>query len=120
MLEDSGALATWAIAELPTLWAGVRERTAQQHPDCAAISARDCVAAERLADHRAAYLEYEGPVSEGRGQVVRVAEGSYELLARDDESWEIAVADGSLPGRIVLRRVASGDGRAWVLSCCDF
>ncbi len=31
--------------------------------------------AERLADHRAAYLEFEGPVSGGGGMVQRVATG---------------------------------------------
>lgn len=32
--------------------------------------------AERLPDHRRMYLSYEGPVSGGRGEVERVAEGS--------------------------------------------
>jgi hypothetical protein len=36
--------------------------------------------AQRLADHRAAYLEYEGEVSGGRGRVRRVAQGDLDLL----------------------------------------
>jgi hypothetical protein len=48
--------------------------------------------AERLADHRAAYLTYEGEISGGRGSVRRVAEGELRILASDDrrivlEGW---------------------------------
>lgn len=35
--------------------------------------------AEPLADHRALYLDYEGPVSGGRGHVVRWDTGDYEI-----------------------------------------
>jgi hypothetical protein len=119
MLEDADALATWAIAELPALWANVRARTAQRHADCPSVSASDDVAVERLADHRAAYLEYEGAVSGGRGEVIRVAAGTYELLSRDDESWIIVVRDGLPPGKIKLRRDTSGNDSEWVLSCGD-
>ena len=31
--------------------------------------------AERLSDHRPAFLDYQGPLTEGRGQVIRVAAG---------------------------------------------
>lgn len=31
---------------------------------------------ERLADHRVEYLDYEGPISSGRGAVTRVASGT--------------------------------------------
>jgi hypothetical protein len=34
-----------------------------------------------LAPHRRAYLTYEGPVSNNRGVVTRVAEGTYDRLA---------------------------------------
>ena len=40
--------------------------------------------ATRLADHRRAYLIYEGPVSGERGSVTRVAEGTCELQDRTD------------------------------------
>src|SRR5262245_48918907 len=42
--------------------------------------------AERLADHRYAYLDYEGPISGNRGSVRRMAEGfvqSVEELAKE-------------------------------------
>ncbi len=60
MLEAGGVLRTWALAEAPC-----RGRA---------------IAAEELAEHRLAYLEYEGDVSGGRGSVVRWDAGTYEVL----------------------------------------
>lgn len=40
--------------------------------------AAEWVPAEANADHRLAYLDYEGPVSGGRGSVVRIDAGEYE------------------------------------------
>ena len=37
--------------------------------------------ADRIADHRLAYLEYEGPVSGNRGRVSRWDFGTYEILS---------------------------------------
>lgn len=58
MLEWQGALKTWRLLELPR--PGVRLNI------------------EAIGDHRLAYLDYEGPVSGGRGQVKRVDTGLYE------------------------------------------
>jgi len=41
--------------------------------DC---SPRRAIVAERLPDHRRAYLSYEGPISDNRGRVVRVDAGA--------------------------------------------
>jgi DNA polymerase Ligase (LigD) len=35
--------------------------------------------AQRIGDHRLLYLDYEGPVSEGRGQVARWDTGTYRI-----------------------------------------
>ena len=51
MLESGDALATWAL---------------KHSPDSA-----QPIAAEQLPDHRLAYLDYEGPISGGRGAVTR-------------------------------------------------
>src|SRR5687768_2217261 len=48
-----------------------------------------------LGDHRREYLEYEGPVSNDRGQVRRVAGGTYRTVMRNDDRWEV-VLDGSV------------------------
>ncbi|MEQ9411343.1 MAG: DNA polymerase ligase N-terminal domain-containing protein [Fuerstiella sp.] len=38
---------------------------------------RTWLPAERLPDHRRMYLDYEGPISRGRGHVTQVASGTY-------------------------------------------
>jgi hypothetical protein len=50
---------------------------------CWPIASR--VRLERLGDHRRAYLEYEGPLSGGRGEVRRVAAGEYQLISKSGE-----------------------------------
>ena len=59
----------------------------------------------RLPDHRNAYLEYEGPVSRGRGVVRRVAAGTCEaqfgdglLTVNFPEGWELTAVKDS-PGQ---------------------
>lgn len=39
---------------------------------------------ERIGDHRAAYLEFEGELSENRGRVVRLASGAAAWRHRDE------------------------------------
>ncbi len=51
MLESGDVLKTWALPQPPA--SGVE------------------IECEALADHRLAYLDYEGPVSGGRGSVAR-------------------------------------------------
>lgn len=72
--EDVKCLWAWAIPTNPL---------AQPLPlECSA---------ERLPDHRAAYLEYEGPISGDRGHVDRVASGSYEVIRWSEERIELRV-----------------------------
>src|SRR5690242_9762724 len=47
---------------------------------------------ERLADHRAAYMTYEGAVSGGRGAVKRVAEGEAWIEA-DGAFWRVRLEE---------------------------
>jgi hypothetical protein len=44
---------------------------------------------ERLPDHRAAYLTYEGPLTDNRGQVTRVASGTCQFLTQSDTTWHL-------------------------------
>lgn len=62
---------------------------------------------ERVGDHRREYLEYEGPISGGRGSVVRIAVGEAGVIER---AGEIRVVMGSrvLVGR-PRRGTAAGD-----------
>lgn len=84
MLEQEQALATWQLTTDPAALAG---------PD-----ARQSLPARRIADHRRAYLTYEGPVSGGRGSVRRVDEGRYELLARTEAGWRVRFTGRLLAG----------------------
>lgn len=47
---------------------------------------------EALPDHRLAYLLYEGPVSHNRGDVLRVAEGSYRALLDSPQRVEVELS----------------------------
>jgi hypothetical protein len=57
--------------------------------------------AERLGDHRAVYLDYEGPISGGRGRVARVAAGEVEGVRECG------------CGRVEVCGRWSGEGGAW-------
>ena len=91
MLEADGALLTWRLSNPP---------------------ATGSWEAEKLADHRLVYLDYEGPVSGGRGTVkcwdrgvytalsatTLLLEGAHwrgriEMVALDDKRWRFDVSD---------------------------
>lgn len=59
----------------------------------------------RLEDHRRAYLDYEGPISGGRGEVRRVAAGERwiegDLLVCGDVRVRLAVQSGFASCRIM-------------------
>ncbi|HVV98877.1 MAG TPA: DNA polymerase ligase N-terminal domain-containing protein [Planctomycetaceae bacterium] len=65
-------------------------------------------AATPLADHRLAYLAYEGPVSGGRGTVARWDAGNYECLVDEPERIEVRLTGGLLRGRLTLERAPGG------------
>lgn len=94
MLEDGGALATWQLWRWPVDGSGAGD------------------AADEIFRHRAAYLEYEGPVSGDRGTVRRVDEGRYVRLSGQKDRWEVRFEGGMLRGRFVLARVS---GERWQL-----
>lgn len=80
MLERDGALLTWRLPTLPAPWRDADGEAALPSPSDAAV---------RLHDHRAAYLEYEGPVSGNRGHVARVDRGEYLVLDESPEGIEV-------------------------------
>jgi hypothetical protein len=55
-----------------------------------------------LPPHRRVYLDYEGQVSNGRGQVRRVAQGCYQLLVRSDIEWRVRL-DATSPDLVLPR-----------------
>jgi len=62
-------------------------------------------------DHRRAYLDYQGPVSRGRGQVQRADAGTFELLRPLDPGLQeiyLRCAGGKLSGDFRLRHMGQG------------
>lgn len=87
MLEAGSALRTWTIHSLDF---GRRQEAVQN------------------VDHRAAYLDYEGPVSGNRGDVRRVEKGAYFLIDEDPDTI-VARFEGTLmKGEFTLSRISEG------------
>jgi len=97
MLEKGPALATWAIPRPP--------------------DAAGTLLAEALPDHRLAYLDYEGPVSGGRGHVTRWDQGTYQVDQESETGLEVVLCGGKLAGRVRLCR-CPGESRLWEYSFC--
>jgi hypothetical protein len=91
MLEDGGVLRTWALVDEP--WPGGR------------------MAAQRLADHRLKYLDYEGPISRNRGRVRRADHGAYRTLWRAPRRWVLMLAGEKFTGEATLWQPVTGSQR---------
>ena len=85
MLERDAALQTWALDECP-------------------VGERD-IAARQLAAHRIAYLDYQGPLSRGRGAVERWDAGTYALSVDQPERIVAELRGGLWRCRLTLRCV---------------
>ena len=85
-LEDGDVLKTWALPHLPE--PGLE------------------IPCEALADHRPMYLDYEGPISGGRGTVARWDQGTYSVERWTDDEIVVELAGAKLAGRVELRRQA--------------
>jgi hypothetical protein len=92
MLEAGSALRTFALPRWP--------------------SAGEAIACEALADHRLAYLDYEGPLSGGRGEVTRHEAGEYSVETESGETLVIRLHGQRLSGTLTLRRL-SPDSAEW-------
>lgn len=79
------------------------------------LSANGPIRAERIADHRPAFLDHEGPLSEGRGNVRRVDRGESQIV-RFDEGGLVARLNGELLHGVV-ELILRGD--AWVCRFVD-
>jgi hypothetical protein len=66
------------------------------------------VPAEPTGDHRLLYLDYEGPVSGGRGSVTRVDGGTFAWEADSPGRVVVRVAGTPFTGRLTLVRGPGG------------
>lgn len=83
LLEDAGVLKAWRLLCEPT-------GDGRSEPN---------------ADHRLMYLDYEGPLSGGRGAVTRWDSGTFEWVERGDGRAVVAFSGAKLIGR---RTMADG------------
>jgi hypothetical protein len=97
MLESEGVLWTWALSEMPS---------ANKSLDC-----------ERLADHRIAYLDYEGPISGDRGEVRRVMSGEFRFEDVSGDRIRLLTTVGELPRQVEFVRQA--DSQRWIVKLDD-
>jgi hypothetical protein len=88
LFERGETLATWAIDAPMSPGAGQPARA--------------------LADHRLVYLSYEGPVSGDRGEVRRVAEGTYIERRWEPDEVVLTLSGETLSGELSLRRSVAG------------
>ena len=59
----------------------------------------------RLRDHRRLYLDYEGDLTDQRGSVWRVAEGTCELEVGENCLWTIRLLSGAPPQTLLIRQL---------------
>jgi hypothetical protein len=83
MLEEGDVLKTWSLPEPPQPGKEI-----------------EC---QSLADHRLAYLDYEGPISGGRGSVTRWDYGGYAVERQSDREWVLRLTGEQFTGTIFLR-----------------
>jgi hypothetical protein len=84
MLEAGEVLRTWKLAASP--------------------QPGQVIAAEASFDHRRLYLDYEGPISGGRGCVVRWDSGSFDWVVDDPDAVTVRLEGKQLQGLAVLTR----------------
>jgi hypothetical protein len=126
-LPDGSAHVDWMIgsaeasADLPVLTFRLPQRLEELKPGLA-------VPITRMPDHRRAYLDYEGPVSSGRGEVLRISRGAISQILRSAnqglEEWTLTIQwEGSSPagesGRVALRQQSGSDWLVEKLSICQ-
>jgi hypothetical protein len=90
LLEHEGALLTWRLSAAPETGAAVD--------------------AEQSFDHRLVYLDYEGPVSGGRGCVTRWDGGTFDWERHEADRIRVRLTGSRLRGVFRLERES---GKAW-------
>ena len=92
MLEAGEVLRTWRLSCLPAPAAAI--------------------AAQPLGDHRRAYLDYEGPLSGGRGAVKRWDAGTFAWVNDAPAELIVDLHGEKCRGRLRLRRTADDEWKA--------
>ena len=94
LLEQEDALATWQLYHDP-LAEGKEEWELF-----------------RIADHRKFYLDHEGPLSDNRGDLLRVCSGTYAVRGQNSQAWTVRLTSAALAGEFELRLA---EGERWLM-----
>ena len=89
MLEKEAALRTWRLLKAP--------------------GGPGVMTAEPLAEHRLAYLDYEGPVSGNRGTVQAFDRGEYSLVDETADSLVVRLRGAKLCGQAKIGRFSDAE-----------
>jgi hypothetical protein len=92
MLESGEILRTWRLTAVP--------------------QPGQTVTATAAFDHRRMYLDYEGPVSDNRGRVVRWDHGTFTWQKTEPDLLTVELDGLRLRGELVLERA---DADKWIL-----
>ena len=115
MLEYGDVLRTWALAQLPHEWQATYLRTSNLFPNCSSPAETDEVFTQRLADHRRDYLEIEGELTNNRGRVARVEEGTFIEQWETSLGWYVSLKGHAIDCSIELDQ-CHNDKTLWTLS----
>ena len=89
MLRNGDVLVTWRIDQ-----------------PAADLEIGDSMDALQIPSHRLAYLQYEGPLSGGRGRVSIADAGLYELISQTADRWVIRLSGKSVNGPFEIKRTS--------------
>lgn len=89
MIESGEKLRTWRLLAVP--------------------APGETIAAEAIGDHRKDYLDYEGPVSGGRGSVKRWDAGTFAMQAESVSELRLMLSGGRVRGMLDLRQLEGGE-----------
>ena len=94
LLEDNDKLLAWRLERKPT--------------------PGHLINTMKLPDHRLVYLDYEGPVSQNRGNVFREDRGEYQLLESGLGEIRLNIRGAWLTGKITLFDSAENSSFLWI------
>jgi hypothetical protein len=86
MIDQGNTLATWSFPSHP--------KNGSPFP----------LEGKKIQDHRSQYLEYEGPISKGRGRIEKVDQGPLQILQSSPKNWILEFQGHDLSGIYVLER----------------
>lgn len=87
MLEHKKHLATWQVASNPQIWPSAP------------------LTCTKIFDHRKKYLDYEGPLSAGSGEVQQIETGYYTSRIITDILWKVMLKSEDLNGMLLLSHI---------------